>query len=30
MRVERTNNPQFQKCWLTTDEYQVLRRMTPP
>ena len=28
MRVERTNNPQFHKCWLTTDEYEQLRRTT--
>jgi hypothetical protein len=28
MRVERTTNPQFHKCWLTTDEYEQLRRTT--
>src|SRR5699024_4946936 len=28
MRIERTANRQFKKCWLTTDEYQALRRTT--
>jgi hypothetical protein len=28
MRVERTTNPQFHKCWLTTDEYDQLCRAT--
>lgn len=28
MRVERTDHPQFQKCWLTTDEYEQLRHTT--
>ena len=28
MRVERTNNPQFHKCWLTADEYDDLCRST--
>jgi integrase len=28
MRIERTANRQFKKCWLTTDEYEALRRTT--
>jgi hypothetical protein len=28
MRIERTANRQFKKCWLTSDEYQALRRTT--
>jgi integrase len=28
MRVERTNNPQFHKCWLNSDEYDDLCRTT--
>jgi hypothetical protein len=28
MRVERTTNPQFHKCWLTTDEYEQLHGTT--
>lgn len=28
MRIERTSNPRFKKCWLTTDEYEDLCRTT--
>jgi hypothetical protein len=28
MPVERTASPHFHKCWLTTAEYEALRRTT--